>query len=137
MNSTNLHQAIYTRLAGYTALTSKVVGIYSQVPQPDDAQLDSAFPYVTFGIPSAQPFDTKTHDGLNAVIQVHIWTRTNSDLVRRAINDAVYDALHKYDLVVSSAATVALGFETYSELMDPDGETMHGVLSFRVLIDEI
>ena len=137
MNSANLHQAVYTRLAGYVPLTSQIEDVYSRVPQPDDAGSDAPFPYVTFEIASATPFDTKTDLGINAIVQVHVWSRTTSDLVRRAIEDAAYDALHRYSLPITSASTVDVLFETKTEFADPDGMTMHGVLSFRVTYDEV
>lgn len=137
MNSTNLHQAIYTRLAGYTALTSKVVGIYSQVPQPDDAQLDSAFPYVTLGPYFHTPFDTDDDDGQRVAAQIHIWDRSTTELTRAAIQDAIYDALHKFDLVISGANTIDCLFESAVKMYDPDGKTSHSVLTFRITYNGI
>jgi len=137
MNSVALQQAIYTRLAGFTALTSKVSGIYSDVPSPDDAADNSAFPYVMFNFPSIQPMDTKDSDGGNAVVHIHTFARGGSDLPRRAIEDAIYDALHKHDLAISGANTIAVRFETKTEMDDPDGVTKHSVQTFRITYDDI
>lgn len=138
MNSAGLQQAIYTRLAGYVPLTSQLssVGIRTRVVQPDDAGDDSLYPYVTFGIPSAIPFDDKDVTGGNSIIQIHTWSRSQSELVRRAIEDSIYDCLNRFGLVISSAQTTLVNFVDKTELDDPDGVTTHGVLNFRVLYQE-
>jgi hypothetical protein len=139
MNTANLHQAIFDRLTNYTALTSVLgtVGVASEVPQPDESEDDTAFPYVTFDFASVRPFDTKTDDGGDVVVRVHLWARTRETKARRAIEDSIYDALHKYDLVITGASTIGVWFEGKTEIDDPDGKTKHSVLSFRVLYDEI
>ena len=137
MNESPLIQALYTRLAGYSPLMSQVVNLYSDVPQPDDAGDDSAFPYVTFSVPNIAPFDAKDDNGGNAVIQVDVWSRSTSRLARAAVYDLVYDALQKFDLVIVGANTITCNFISKTEFDDPDGLTKHGVISFRILYDAI
>jgi hypothetical protein len=137
MNGAALYQAIYTRLAGTAAVASKVQGIYSRVPMPADAGDDGLFPYIFFNQPSALPFNTKTSDGMRAIIQVHVYSRSGSNIERLAIQDAVYDALHNYDLPIAGANTVLCQFQGVTDFMDPDGITTHGVVSFTVLYDDI
>lgn len=132
MNSVALHQAIYTRLAGFTALTSQVVGVYSKVPQPDQAEDDAAFPFVTIGPHTRRPFDTDDDDGQQVTAAIHVWDRFTSELSRAAVRDAVYDALHKYDLPISGADTLDCLFINEGGFEDPDGKTFHSILQFRV-----
>jgi hypothetical protein len=136
MDSAALHQAIYTRLAGFTALTSKVVGVYSSVPEDANSGSDAAFPYIVFNQVSIAPFDTKSSDGASALVDVHAYTRTKSDLVLLAIADEIYNALHKFDLVIAGANTIAVGFENKVEFDDPDGKTIHTAMTFRVVYDD-
>lgn len=139
MNSAALHQAIYTRLSGFTALTSQLssLGIMSRVPQPDDAGDAADFPYVTFTVGSATAWDTQTEDGLQASLQVDVWSRSQSDLQRKAIIDSVYDCLHRFDLVISGANTVNCLFQSKDETDDPDGVTTHTFATFLISYDGI
>mgnify|MGYP003646307610 FL=1 len=139
MNSAALHQAIYTRLAGFTALTSKLssLGVMSRVPQPDDAGEADLFPYVTFKVSGLNVWDTASTDGIDATLQVDVWSRSQSDLQFKAILDSVYDCLHKFDLVISGANTVNCLFLSGGEFDDPDGVTVHGFATFRITFDGI
>ena len=137
MNSAALQQAIYTRLTSVTAVASKVKGIYTTIPQPADAGDAALFPYIFFDIPAGRPMDTKTSDGASMVVSVRTSSRSRSKLERQAIEQAVYDALHKLDLVIAGANTIAVGWEGSTYYPDPDGVTTHGVQSFRVTYDDI
>lgn len=137
MNSAGLHQALYSRLANVTAVSSKVIGIYSEVPQAAQSEDDAAFPFITLGPHVFRPFDTDDDDGQQVAVQVHIWDRYTSELTRGALRDAVYDALHKFDLSISGANTVDCLFETANGFDDPDGKTHHIVMQFRVTYDSI
>lgn len=139
MNSAALHQAIYTRLAGFTALTSQLssVGVLSRVPQPDDAGDASDFPYITFYVGGADGWDTQTTDGIQSSLQVDVWSRSQSDLQRKAIIDSVYDCLHRFDLVIAGANTVNCLFQSKDEIDDPDGVTTHTFATFLISYDSI
>lgn len=140
MNTTALQQAVYSRLAGFTDLTSKLgtSGILSRFPSPSEPEDTAAFPYVVIELPSLLPFDTKTSDGVEAIVGLHVFTRNNSDLVNRAVPDAVYDALHKYALTIAGAATVNCTFRNRVDNMpDPDGITAHSVVQFTITYDDI
>lgn len=139
MNSAALHQAVYTRLAGFTALTSQLsaLGVLSRVPQPEDAGAASDFPYVTFDIAPGDAWDTQTQDGMQADIQVDVWSRSQSDLQRKAIIDSVWNCLHRFDLAIPGANTVNCLFESGGEVDDSDGVTTHTFAIFRVSYDSI
>lgn len=139
MNSANLHQAVYTRLAGFTALTSQLgtSGVLSRVPQPDEPEDNAAFPYVTFSFPDLNPFDTDDIDGIEATLRVHVWSRSQSDLVWKRVVDSVYDCLHKYQIPISGANTVDCLFTDGTVMDDPDGYTTHAVSTFRITYDGI
>jgi len=139
MNSAALHQAIYTRLSGFTALTSQLsaLGVMSSVPHPDDAGDAADFPYVTFQVTGMDQWDTQTQDGITASLQVDVWSRSRSDLVMKAVIDSVYDCLHRFDLVIPGANTVNCLFENMGEIDDPDGVTTHGFATFAITYDSI
>lgn len=134
MNIEQLQQAVYDRLNGVAAITGAVTGIYTKAPQPDEAEDDSAFPYITIGPIIPGPMDTKDDDGGEVLVDVHIWSRSQSALTWRAIGDDVYDALQKYDaLAVTGANVIDCRFDGSTDFEDPeDGQTWHYVLTFRV-----
>lgn len=139
MNLANLQQSVFTRLSNFTALTSQLAGqgVYARKPQDVNAESTTPFPYVTFSFPSGLPFDTDSKDGAEVILQVHVWSRSQSMLVHQAIMDSIYDALHKFQLVISGANTVDCLFTTSQFMDDPDGVTTHGIMEFRVTYDGI
>lgn len=139
MNSAALHTAAFTRLSGFAALTASLGsgGVASRHPQDDQAEAASVFPYVTFDFPSLRGFDTNTTDGVAAVLRVHVWARTTSDIQWRALQDAVYDCLHNYALPIAGANTVNCQFTSASDMQDPDGKTIHAWSDFDVTYDNI
>ena len=128
-----LQQAIYDRLNSVPAITDAVTGIYTSVPQSAQSEDDSAFPYITLGPVAVSPNDTKTDNGAQALFDVHIWSRSKSDLTWRAIADDVYDALQKYDaLPVAGVTVIDCRFDGSAEFADPDGVTQHQVSTYRI-----
>lgn len=139
MNLAGLQQAVFTRLSNYTALTSLLSGqgIYARKPQDDASESTTPFPYVTFDFPSVLPWDTDNINGAEAVLRVHVWSRSQSALVGQAIMDAAYDALHKFQITISGANTMDCLFLRSQSMDDPDGVTTHGILDFRITYDGI
>jgi hypothetical protein len=138
MNSASLHRALYTRLSNATGVGSVVTAIYGRkAPQPAEPEDSSAFPYITLGPHTMRPFDTDDDDGQSVLANVHIWDRYSSELARGALTDAVYDALHKYDLPVTGANLLDCLFTTSNSFDDPDGKTVHTIMQFRVTYTEI
>lgn len=131
MNTVELQQALFTRLTAEVG--GSVVGIYTDPPQATESEDDSAFPYITIGPFNGAPDDTKDDDGFQILADIHIWARSNSALTWRAIGDAVYDALQKFDaLSVTGANVIDCRFDSSTNFDDPDGRTKHYVLTFRV-----
>jgi hypothetical protein len=128
-----VQQGVYDRLSGVTAITDAVTGIYTSVPQSPESEDASSFPYITIGPVSVTPDDTKTDDGSQALVDVHIWSRSTSALTWRAIADDVYDALQKYDaLTVTGADVIDCRFDSSAEFDDPDGVTKHQIGTYRI-----
>ena len=131
MNTKQLQQALYTRLNSQVG--GSVVGIYTDVPQADDSELDSAYPFITIGPFVGSNDDTKDDNGVDVVAHVHIWSRSTSALTWRELHDDVFDALQDYrSLPVTGANVVNLLYEGSEDFPDPDGKTTHVVMRFRV-----
>ena len=128
-----VQQAIYDRLSTYSPVSDAVTGIYTDVPQAAESEDSSVFPYITIGPVAVTPDDTKSDDGAQTLVDVHIWIRSTSALTWRAIADDIYDALQKYDaLAVAGVNVIDCRFDSSAEFDDPDGKTRHQVSTFRV-----
>jgi hypothetical protein len=64
-----LQAGIYTRLVGYSALTTALGGskVYDHVPQNTSA------PYVLIGEDTIVEADTKTSNGWDCTLTIHVW----------------------------------------------------------------
>lgn len=134
---TALQSALYSALSGDIALSALVVGVYDDVPQPVDAGDSSAFPYVTIGESVHTGWDTDTSSGDDASVTVHVWSRYSGRAETKQIQGAIYDVLHRSNLAVTGYATVSVDWEQSESFLDSDGQTRHGVQTFRILLDEV
>jgi hypothetical protein len=137
MNAYPLQEAIYDRL-DHPTITSlltnfwaPLVPIFTDVPQAPDAQSDAAFPYITIGPDNLSDFSDKSGVGMNALVQVHIWSRKRQMQEIKQIADAVVDRLAREEITLANLITVE--WQNASFMRDPDGKTKHAVLLFRVL----
>lgn len=113
--------------APLTALVP-AVRIYSDVPD------NPTFPYISVTIDS-QPFDTKTELGMEHTLQVSIFGRNPDPSQVGFIRAAVYNALHRQEASLTSAAVDSIIMNGVSPTFkDPDGQTWVGVVQFQVII---
>lgn len=133
-----LQAGVYSRLIGYAALTAALGGskVYDHIPQ------NTAAPYVRIGEDTLSEFDTKTNNGWNCTLTIHVWDYEKGG--RKSIKTLmghIYDALHKQEssVTVSGFTLVMLICEfqeTFQETA-PEGASdhyYHGVMRFRALI---
>lgn len=137
MNTEAVLNAIYSRLSGYTALSSWAQSIGSEHPQDGDAGDASAFPYVTFSEVDSVNFDTKGTNGAVMRIQVTPWARGDASKSAKAQAaegaDIIHAALHDYALTVSGSNVVnCLWASSAGVLDDPDGVTKYKPMDFRI-----
>lgn len=141
MNIEGVRNAIYMRLAGFSALNAITNSIGYEKPQDDEPESLMPFPYTIIEDVSGQPWDTKTSDGGEQLIQVTTYCRpTASKSAVGLANEtaqAAYDALHKFDLVISGSNTVNCLFDSDGgNTPDPDGQTRYRPMTFRVVYDD-
>lgn len=111
--------------AGVTALVG--ARVYDRAPD------DVAFPYVSLGPESAQPFEAQLLDGWDMSLQIDTWSRKTGRVECRQIMAAIYAALHGAALAVSGHALVMVVLQLQTTMDDPDGVTVHGVQRFTVI----
>ena len=137
MKGAELQQSIYDALTGDVTLMALITGVFADVQQPNLPEADADFPYVVIGQDNLVTFDTKTDNGVRALVQMDVWSRENNLTEAKDVGSAVYSVLQKGSLTISGAhhiLTRAVG-QDYST--DPDGHTKRGLLTFSVLYDEI
>lgn len=136
MQAADLQDALYAALnvPGVRSLLAQGLAwpaIYADVPQDVDGQDAAAFPYISFGPATVNPFNVKDRLGETSVVQVDIWTRERDFTRNKAIADAVRAAVDRVPLAIDGWITTELQGVTF--MRDPDGKTRHGVMLFRVL----
>lgn len=141
-----LYSALFTRLTSYAPLTAQLAthnygggitlpAVYDEVPQAADGAVASAFPYVRIGTFSRDENDTDTELGFIGTLMIHTWSRSAGMKQAEAIMDAIYDALHFYDLTVSGYGVSTIHQEFAEVMLDSDGKTRHGVQRFRIILE--
>lgn len=145
MYDLELQKAVMARLrsdAGVQALVSNPDatsnnGVYDYVPAVADGGNDAYFPYITFVEAANTNFDTDTTDGFETVFMIHVWSRKRAITETKKLMNAVYDSLHKHDLVVTGYNVLTLHLENSESMRGSDGLTNHGFLRFRTIAIEV
>ena len=123
-----LQRSVYTALTSSAALVNQVNGIFDDVPQDVD------YPFVALGDETSIDRSTKTIDGQEVTITIHVFSENKGKLVTKQIMQAIYDVLHDNDMIVQNANLVNMRFEFSDIVIENDGVTRHGVMRFRAVI---
>ena len=126
-----LQRSIYQALANAPALTARLGGarIYSKAPQGE------ALPYITLGQTATLDWSTGTELGTEHDLTLHVWTSADSAEEVHEIMDAVKTLLHDRPLSLDDHYLVNLRHEFAEARIDPDGETMHGIVRYRAVTE--
>lgn len=129
--------AVYAALTGSAALTALVRGVYDAQPRPLTGSDTLQFPYITIGEDTHTDWSTDTESGDDATITIHTWSRYNGRKELKEIQGLIYGALHRRSFDVAGYALVSCDWISSDSLIDADGETRHGVQTFRLLLDTL
>lgn len=111
--------------------------IYDHVPQVVASEDETKFPLVALGDDTAVEFDTGDVNGQEHTCTLHVYDRYEGRKRVKQIMDAIYDALHEAQLVVSGQHAVYCFWEYSGSVPDSDPQTQHGVTRFRIVTQEI
>lgn len=142
-----IQKAIYARLRSDSTLRGLLAedlyegsptgaAVYDHVPQPDEAEDESLFPYVVIGDHTAIPFDTDDVNGQETTITLHVWDRRAGRARAKEIVVAIYASLHNAALSVEGQSTVFCYWEFGESIPDPDFMTQHEATRFRIVTQE-
>lgn len=125
-----LQKAIFSILDGDGTLSGLVSGVYDHVAENTD------FPYVSIGECVAGDWSFVTTSGLSAAVAIHVWSRGGGRKESLNILARVYDLLHEAAPSVEGYAVIMFRFASSEVLLETDGITYHGIINFKVLLEE-
>jgi Protein of unknown function (DUF3168) len=115
-----LQTAVYARLSADLA----PIAVY------DIAPAAAPFPYVTVGEFTAADEYDKSDDAENVTLTLHVWSRKTGRKECKELLGRLRASLHGKDLPVAGHRPVTLRQQFTTDLIDPDGVTIHGVARF-------
>lgn len=81
--------------------------------------------------------DAECVDGFEIFADVHVWSRAYGTPETRRLCSAAHTAIHNATLPLANFSLVEIRHESTRVLDDPDGETSHGIVTFRALVDRL
>jgi hypothetical protein len=93
------------------------------------------FPHVEIGTVASIPFDGQALRGMDALMQIDVWSRRTGAVQCRQIMAAIKNALHFQPLTLDAGALVMMRVSALRDMRDPDGVTVHGVIDLQILTD--
>jgi hypothetical protein len=125
MKQANIQQAIYDELL------SLGHPVYDHVPQV------SAYPYIVIGDDTSIPFDTDESVGSESTLTIHVWSQYRGRLESKELLQEIYDKLNRADIAISGCHLVECVGEFQETYVESDGLTRHGVIRFRLIVEDI
>jgi hypothetical protein len=80
-------------------------------------------------------WSTGTEDGNEQSLTLHVWSRADSAAQVHEIIQVVRMLLHNQPLELEDHFLVNLRHEFTEARIDPDGETMHGIVRYRAVTE--
>ena len=81
-------------------------------------------------------WNTDTDNGNEVSVTIHTWSRHRGRKEIKAIQHAIYLALHRQSLPITGYNFISCDFQDSQTFIENDGKTRHGVQTFKVLIDQ-
>lgn len=119
--------------------TGDADSIYDNPGQVDE--INVKYPYVIYGDISMTPFDTKTNNGTEALINIEAWSQSGDKKEVLGIIERLHTLLHNVNLIVENNNFVLCqmdGSPSPVNVADTDELIVYrGIIRFRVLTDEV
>lgn len=121
----SLQAAIYGQLNG-----SISCGVYDSPPKVPE------YPYCVIGDDSFIEFDTDTTIGRDVIASIHIFDNYAGKKRIKQIFGEIDAILNRADFSVTDKHLINCVFDGSDTFLDSDGKTYHGVISYKILLDE-
>ena len=135
--ATDFHSTAKTLVFG--ALDGNITGaqVYDHVPFEPEGMPDGNFPYASIGEDSElTPFDTDDTRGAYVDVTVHLWSRYKGRKEVNGLLDQIYNLLHRATLSAAGYNILDCLFSFSDVSTEEDGITRHGVIRFRLTVQE-
>ncbi len=121
----------------YDALDGNITaGVYDDVPYLPEGMPRENFPYAVIGDDSTTAWDTDDTLGKEVEITIDVWSRSAGFKEVKSIMGEIYDILNRGNLSKTGYNIVDCLCDSSQALRDPDGETRHGIMDFRLTIQK-
>ena len=136
-----LQKAIYTRLKDDTTFADKItttgkpVRLFSNPAEVSEI----TYPYAQIGDHTSVDWSSKTFDGVEITINIHVYTQTGDNEAAEDLLDDIHRLLHKQGsfMTLTGFDLVLIRFDNLAmvTLEETDNQTTHhGVMRFRALV---
>ena len=115
----------------FSALQSMTPAVYDDVP---DQAGGLTFPYIVIGDATSRDWSDDTYTGTDNTVTIHVWSRYPGYLEAKELMREIDARLNRAELTVADASLLTCDLEYAEAMRDPDGETRHGVMRFRVVV---
>ena len=128
-----LQEAIYNALLADAGLINLLGGpkVYDLVPRQTKP------PYITIGITEVTDWSTTTEEGREHLLTLHSWTVNQGRKQADEIETTIISVIKAASLLMPDHLLVNLAYEQSEIRRDPDGETLHGIIRYRVVTEPI
>lgn len=101
--------------------------------------MDAVYPYVTIGDEQVIDDGSACGAAYEVFADVHVWDRPEgaSKRAMKTLMARIVDLAASTELAVDGFRLVVAHLQTTRSRRDPDGQTEHGILTFRYLIDPV
>jgi hypothetical protein len=123
-----LQAALFQRLSSDTSVMALVTGVFDYVPE------GIAFPYIRIGEPTVTPFGTKTTQGEEVAVVIHVWSQYRGKAEAYNILNACLGATTR-PLQIAGFKLQNQELDQLQVFDDIDGMTRHGVLRIKFTIN--
>ena len=103
-------------------------------PVFDYVDQDRVQPYVIIGEGTEIPADTKTHNGVEHQIEVHVYSAKRGKSETKTILGQIYTELHRKPITVEGFSATMLQFDSEVMFTEPNG--FRGVARYRFYTTE-
>lgn len=116
-----------------TALWNALTPALAPVPVVDAAGPNQSFPYATIGEFIGGESDTLNEQSVDFDVTVHLWSRQPGMQECQQLMTIAKDTLDRAVLPATGFQWVTTIWQYAQTLREPDGQTRHGILRFRVM----
>lgn len=131
-----LQRVVYDRARNDPTLAlimgHELAEFYDYVPE------DAVLPYVNYQLVQSVEDDTTTTTGFVTTFALHVWSEKEGSREAHRILQRLYELFHlKKDFTLELYRLINLTYITSEVIRDPDGQTYHGIIRFRAVLDSL